>query len=360
MADIETIKQQISRRKNRIVLIPDDTVIEPTLLGSLTNGEFVSTFRAYQKLLIEMYSEIEQDPEKYGFSLTPSQTFSYTFYYRLCDFLFFTCYCGIFQDGKVKVSTADFKHMMRKHKKLNILVDLLTSYGFVFEDYTTKSESFMVSYLNNRDLMYVIYRDVEVRKKSKEWDGYFHDVIWYASYRWVEATDLQKHEKRFLSHMDISSEKFRELQYWLYDKAKEYGYHIPKDRVGGPHNSVLYQKGKKDFLYVCEREDNGENRLFVKLIIRNTFTSHPEKILALSERFANVFEDMWAACNLCVNRGGNWPADHVCSCQIHYEFNGERHKNCAHKSFYFHNPELKDIRLLSELFVLENNIKPVH
>ena len=87
---IEIIKQTVKQRKNRIKIIPDNTIIEPSLLGTMTNKEYVATFKRFQETVILMYDEIERNPEKYGFILKPDQINSNTIYYRLCDFLF--CY----------------------------------------------------------------------------------------------------------------------------------------------------------------------------------------------------------------------------------------------------------------------------
>lgn len=102
---------------------------------------------------------------------------------------------------------AEFKRMMRKHTKLNLLIDLLTSFGFEFKNYTPKSQEFTVSYLDDPNLLFVIYQDAEARKSEGIWDGEMKDTILYASYRWVEAGSSQKYGKRFLFRMDIASER---------------------------------------------------------------------------------------------------------------------------------------------------------
>ena len=77
---------------------------------------------------------------------------------------------------------AEFKRMMRKHTKLNLLIDLLTSFGFEFKNYTPKSQEFTVSYLDDPNLLFVIYQDAEARKSEGIWDGEMKDTILYASY----------------------------------------------------------------------------------------------------------------------------------------------------------------------------------
>ena len=358
MTDMEKIKEVFANLKARIIPVPDNTPIEPSLLGTLSNDEFVHAFREYQELMMAVYGEIEGDPEKYGFALSPSEKFVYTFphRFRLADFMFYMCFCGVFKDGKLTVDAAGFKEMMRKHKKINILVDLLTEYGFVFEGYTPESKSFTVSYLDNPNLMYVMHCDVAVRKETGAWGGNIEGVTSF-SYRWVEEAASQKHEKAFLYRMDLSNDVYRELQYWLYEKAKGYGYYVNPREVDTP--GVVYQKGKKSFLYVCDGDWHSKTGTYAKIIFRKGFTSHPDLVVALSERFPGVFEDTEAACDLCAafRKEGAWPADHVCGAQLYYEFEGVQRKNCAHKSFFFRDPGPEDMPLLLEAFVLENDIK---
>ena len=253
---------------------------------------------------------------------------------------------------------------MRKHTKLNLLIDLLTSFGFEFKNYTPKSQEFTVSYLDDPNLLFVIYQDAEARKSEGIWDGEMKDTILYASYRWVEAGSSQKYGKRFLFRMDIASERYREIQYWLYDKAKEYGYILQEQKICKLYSSVMYEKGSQTFLYVREYEENDETKVYAKIVLRNTFISQPEKMLDLYKRFPDVFDDLSASCDLCAEwsrernlPSKNLPENYVCGCHINYEFNGTVHKNCSHKSFYFHNPEIKDMPLLLDLFIIENKIK---
>lgn len=278
--------------------------------------------------------------------------------------MFFVCYNGTYEDGKITVDNGEFQRMMRKHNKLNAIVELLTSLGFFIENFNTKTDFFTISYKNNPNLISMLYKDSEVRKNMNEWDGYLQDAAMYFSYRWVEAIASQKYEKRFLFAMDHSSEELRELQYWLYDKAKEYGYHIPEGKISGPYSSVYYQKGSKDFLRLCEDENAIKSHLgcaiFCKIILKKIFNSCPDIVLKVSKHFPDAFKDETFGCQpSCGNRNGKPLEEFVCNCHINYEFNGVKRTNCSHSSFYFRNPKLDDMPLLLELFVLENNIKPV-
>jgi len=360
MITVDDIKKGIGTIKSKIILIPDNTVIEPSLLGELTNDEFASVFRRYQNMLAEMYGEIEKDPERYGFSPYPTLHV----YYRLCYFILYIFKCGKYSSGCVTVNKAEFKKNY-KYNKQKMLNDFLAQYGFVIEDFSTNSEAFTVSWPTEPSLMYVLSRNSEALIKTDEWGGYLIGSILYASYRWVEAANTQTHEKRFLAHMDVSSERFRELQYWLYDKAKEYGYHIPDGMIGRGYAGVLYKKGSKEFLSIFENENAVHSHInhsfFCKMILRNVFKTHPDAVTKAAAHFPDTFTDRTQGCQeWCGNRDGRPPDEFNCGCHVNFEFDGVKRTNCSHRSFYFRNPKLEDMPILFELFLLENKIKPLN
>ena len=153
--------------------------------------------------------------------------------------------------------------------------------------------------------------------------------------------------------MDGSSKPLQEIQYWLYDKAKSYGFTIQKRQ---PYNfgCVFYKKGSKSFLCVGEMEVDEQKVVFSKVIFRKIFTFDMDKVNALAKRMPGIFGNSWMNCGLC---SGTKDVKLPCRNRIEYELEGKKYKNCSCKSFYFYNPSLEDIKLILELFLIENKIK---
>jgi len=280
-----------------------------------------------------------------------------------------------FSDGKLIVCSqtglkpydpmSGFRSDTNSHKKIDLIFYKLTDFGFEFDGYDKKADSFTVSYNKNPMVLYVLHmyaKSIDYSPQTGAGDVKFNSF----SYRWVENPSEQKHEPIFLVKMDMSPRELQDIQYWLYDKAKEYGYAIDKKKPFDK-NAINYKKGSKQFMLAGEKHFGEEylgntNKIFTKVIFRNIFGSHPEKVAALAKKCPGVFGESSANCdpnckgfniNHCKGENKYKP----CSMRILYSFDEKDFANCAYKSFWFFNPTLDSFKDIFELFVIENKVK---
>lgn len=362
----ETAKQSAKIRRERIKLIPDDCKINPEYLDSMSNDEFIELFRQMQNLIIKIYEDVETAPFDWGYPKeNNTKSISGTAYNRISDFFQGLIENGEVLDEKLIVNSktipksydnkASFRIAVRTHKNIEMIINKLSNFGFCFTGYDKKAESFSVSYPNNHLLLKILQTYAKAQDDTITYSGVKFSSF---SYRWVEDHSEQKHEPIFLVKMDISPIEIQEIQYWLYDKAKEYGYSIDRKKPFDK-DCIHYTKGSKEFILVGEKHFGEEYlgnsvRMFSKVIFRNVFSSHPDKVSLLSEKFPGVFGKSYATCHRCNGRKG---ADEQCSMRICYNLNGTYYENCAYQSFNFFNPVLETFKDIFELFIIENNIR---
>jgi len=349
MINFEEIARQSAKlRRESIALIPDNCKINTQYLGSMTNDEFVAAFREMQQLIINIYADVERAPFDWGYPKKNNTEELYgVAYNRISDFFKNMISNGTYSDGRL---------LVKKHKLSEEILNKLMRFGFRFDGYTKKADSFTFSYPQNPLVLETMWKYAEAQDPTTYiWAQ--HATFASFSYRWVECPDEQKHEPIFLVKTDMSPIGLQEIQYWLYDKAKEYGYTInmkkPFDK-----NAINYTKGSKQFILVGIK--NGD--VFTKVIFRKVFETHPEKLAVLATKCPGVFGESGANCD--INCGGR-NEDHTfartkenqCSMRICYTIDGNDYENCAYKSFWFFNPTLDSFKDIFELFVIENKIK---
>lgn len=370
MENFEDIAKQSAKiRRENIKLIPNDCKINPEYLDSMSNDEFIMVFRQMQKLIIKIYEDVETAPFDWGYpNENNTKNISGTAYNRISDFFQGLIENGKITDGKLLVNSkiipkcydnkASFKNAVRTHKDIEMIINKLSDFGFYFTGYEKKAESFSVTYPKNQLIFKILQTYAKAQDDTITYGGAYSIKFASFSYRWVEDPMEQKHEPIFLVKMDMSPKEIQEIQYWLYDKSKEYGYLVDKKKPFDK-DCVHYTKGSKDFILVGERHFGEEylgntDRMFSKVIFRNIFSSHPNKVSLLSEKFPDVFGKSYATCHRCNGRKGS---DEHCSMRICYNLNGMYYENCAYQSFNFFNPTLETFKDIFELFIIENKIK---
>lgn len=341
-----TGREAATSRKKTILLIPDGVKVESNLLGSLSNDEFVSTFRESQKLIIKTYEDIERSPFDWGY---PDFYITDGYYNRVFDFLYAFVCCGELSDGVLTIDTKQFLSFtsVKRHKKPELMITGFERIGFIFNGYDKKSISFCITHPSNPNVIAVMCAYMQSFKENALHWSSAEMMKWSFSYRFVEDASTQKFETVFHSKLDLASEELREIQFWLHDEAEKCGYKID---VSHPYekNCIQYKKGSKIFLLVGEKSIDGKPIIFSKVIFRDVFISEKEKVKELCDKFPDAFK---SNCRLC---GG---IEHKCNMRIFYEIEGKPHKNCAYQSFVFHNLTFPDIIKLLELFKIENKIK---
>jgi hypothetical protein len=138
----------------------------------------------------------------------------------------------------------------------------------------------------------------------------------------------------------------QEIQLWLHAEAEKYGFAIdpnePLDK-----GCIRYKNGSKHWLLVGQPQFSWmeTDEIYAKAIFRSVL-SHDD-MAELYRRFPETFQSNCRGCN------GNNP----CKMRIEFCVDGQPRRCCAYNSFLFKNPTLDDVKLLLELFKLENKIK---
>ncbi len=346
--------------KDAIVLIPDDCVIDPQYLGSMTNQEYVAVFKYIQELIIRIYEDVEKAPFEWGYPQENNTTnLCAAAYYRVSDFFLSLMKNGIIEHDTFIVDKKGFKANLKKHKSIDSIKNKLIKFGFAFDHYEDKSATFTVSYSFNPLIFPVLLtyansnaQDYQIYQTGAD----FYEKFGSFSYRWVEDPKCQKHEPIFLMKMDMSPKELQHIGYWLYDQAKAHGFTINKKKPFDK-SCVYYTKGSKSFLPIGEKSgDHGDKTVFIKAIFRRVFESNPEDIKELINRFPDSIGHRDSLCNLC-DGNNNKSFDKPCSMRITYEIGGRAYRSCAYRSFYFYNPTPEDVKLILKLYMIENKIK---
>jgi len=345
----QTARDYVKERQNNILLIPDDVKINPACRGELTDEEFTTAFRELQRLIINIYDDIYNAPFDWGY---PDFYITGGYYNRVKDILFALFLYGECNNGILSVDGKMFfiNTSVKRHKKIEKMIEGFTQKGFVFCGYDKKAVKFIVSYPENPHVIIVLnaYLKCAAIMPGNWLIGIFKDSL---CYRLIEAP--QKYEAVFLAKMDMSSEAIRQIQYYLYNEAAKYGYKID---VHEPiqQGCILYKKGNKSFLLVGETNVSGipieRGMVSAKVTFRKAFNLAPKKFEALAKKFPTVLKSNCRGCT---------SFDKNCQWRICYEINGKTNYNCTYTSFVFRNLKLDDVKDILELFIIENKIRIV-
>ena len=142
-------------RRNELVDIPNRFEIHPDFLHNLSQDEFESAFRQIHDMYYQIYTDMSESPEAFGFPLYCVGEYDYfskeagevrtipwsPFYLLLCLFA-----CGVFE-GSAFVSDTVAVRKINKAKKTNLLLKVLTEYGFVSWNYKVLKDDLQTSML---------------------------------------------------------------------------------------------------------------------------------------------------------------------------------------------------------------------
>ena len=335
-------KTAASSRRKTIVPIPADAVIDSRCLAGLTNAQFVDAFSELQKLVCAMYDDIGKDPFGWGY---PDFYTTEGYYNILIDFLFGFVTAGNCADGVITVKGKDFRSLtsVKRHKKHETVIAGLNKMGFDISGFDKKATVFTVAYPTNPHVVTVLNSYVSnLDETSASWS--MGTPRYSLSHRFIEDAATQKYETVFHAAMDLSSERLRQMQYWLHGEAEKYGFKIDNARPLDK-NCICYQKGSKQFLLVGEREYDGADGIYSKVIFRDVFEKERDKMAELSRRFPDTLK---SNCRMCSSE---------CVMRITYDIEGEIRRNCAYNSFFFDGLTLDDVKDLAALHIAENKIK---
>jgi len=341
----QTAKEDVKNRKQDILSIPANAKIDPKHLIELTNEQFVAAFDALQQFIIACYTDIEKEPFAWGY---PDFYITEGYYNRVMDILFEFVFNGSYCDGVLTVDTKKFfvGKGVKRHKKVELMIAGFENFGFLFDGFNKKSESFRVSFSDNPHVITVLNayaNEIDTTIPDWAWGKPRHSL----SYRYIEDPSAQQYESVFLAEMDYASDEFREIQYWLHDEAAKYGFCLdPKSP-----KSLQFKKGSKEFFFVAEKVPKGlygGKGIYAKVSFLKAFENEPDKMKSFCERFPHVFrlEDKGKCCN-----------ENKCMFRMRFTFEGVSYLRCGLKNFIFDDIDLDDIKAILEMFVIENKLK---
>ena len=361
----------VQASKQRIVPIPKDTKINPEVLCGLTNDDFVTAFETLQEFVTACYDDILHNHEAWSyFPKNKGYNFSTNIgleEMHLWGTLFKFSRHGRIGDNNVLIVD---RSAFAVNKETTQLFDGFTNMGLVIDGFDKHSKEFYVTYPDNPNVLTILCNAYFTSKGCTKCgedcfnDGNCYWGLWdpttrnIFSYRFVEDPAAQQYDYPFLAMTDGEPEQIREIQYWLYAQAKKYGFRNECVSLG----CIVYMKGSpmstspKIFPLVGMLKCNRGGYTFAaKTKFQRVFETHPKKIVALAKRFPSAFGN--PAYN-CPTRCGSSP-DKMCKNNYTYEMGGIIYRTCRHSNFEFPNPTLDDVKLIFELWQLENKVKPV-
>jgi len=357
---IARAKVDVSFRRLAILPLPAEYKVNSRLLGELDNDEFSNAFKELHQLVIRCYDDIERAPFEWGY---PDYKATDGYYNRVMNVLFAIVFHGNCMNGKLIVDGAKFfaDNIIKRHKKIELMISGFGQMGLCFEGFGKKAQSFRVSYPDNPHVMTVLCAYVSRANTAiKEWA--WGKAMNSLSYRYIEDPATQPYHQIFLAEMDYASDKMREIQQWLYHEAEKYGYTIDPNEWGGG-GGILYKKGSKKFLNIWESEAGGVKTVRTKTSFIKIFEAEPKQARILCNRFPHIFNlDNPGMCcggitpDMVSGKPGGW--DKRCPFRMYFKFDGVAYLRCGLGNFTFENISFDDVKVILDMFLLENKIKP--
>jgi len=176
------------------------------------------------------------------------------------------------------------------------------------------------------------------------------------SYRFVEDDATQTREAFFLAKTDGEPKQLREVYYWLYDEAVKHRYAPAGHEYMG---CLSYKKGSKEWLLLGSGSSYHEDEFLhspnyaiaAKVRFWRVFQTNPTEIEVLMKRFPKSFGRPWTQCYRCK------PTANECNRRVAFKKVSDDYYHCGHHHYlFFHDPNLDDVKLILELFKIENKI----
>lgn len=365
MGDALLISKWALIRRNELVDIPDKLNIHPDFLQGISHQEFENTFRDIGGMFYQMYSDMADNPQRFGLPLYKEEEYDYfsnqarevrsapwqMFYFLFCLFA-----CGNFKGNEFITDTAEVRKI-NKAKKTSILLEALCDYGFVFDGikkYKLSSGDYLeIDYPDNRNVLTVL-SVIAVKVKNTQ----LKDVKNYYSNRTAFSNGFIGWNYKVLAegrytcslaeggdyvadkmHDDADREAVAVLDKILmvYGAVRQKG-----DPNEGP--SLRYFRGKSSVYDYALTSDMG--KLYLELRIRNA-QNCLEYVRKCPERIAEMFRHSDAGC---LNRRND-----TCRSGVKYVFEQEErwHCGCCGAPFRIH-PVAEDIPYYLKLMELGN------
>lgn len=230
-------QEYLAIRKEKIILIPEDCVIDQKRLCGLSNDEFVSTFKMLQETISVIYDNAIKDPEAWGYPLE-----SYVIqqenwggargvrYERIPDVL-----AALFTEGKIidktlYVDIGVFKNKVKKHKHYTLVLRKLTEFGFEISGFEKGAKEYVISFPDDDNAIIVMHSYIQAAAEVYSiWKPAYQGMMREAFvgclfFRFIEEKQKQKYDMIFHVMTDTFTEEYRSMCMMLYDKAVQTGH----------------------------------------------------------------------------------------------------------------------------------------
>lgn len=363
MNDTFLISKWALIRRNELADIPENLEIHPDFLQSLSHEVFESAFREVGDLFYQMYTDIADDPQRFGLPLYQADEYDYfsaqarearSAPWQLFNFLFCLFACGDFQGNAFLADTAAVRQI-NKAKRTNMLLDALGDYGFVFEgikkNQLSSADQMVIDYPDNHAVLNVLSA---VAKKVNDTQlkgvkNYYSNMIVFSNafIGWnhkILSEDM--HTCSLAKGCDYVADKMHDAAdkevIAALDNIFMEGGAVRKmgDSNEGP--SIRYYRGKASIYEYALTSDCG--KLYLELRIRNA-----QNCLAyLSECPERIVEMFRYSDKGCQNR-----VNGTCKSGVKYVFEQEEkwHCGCCGAPFRIH-PVMEDIPYYLKLMEL--------
>lgn len=339
--------------KDTLVFIPPNAKIAPFLLGKLTNGQFIEAYKSLQNLIYEIYDDIEHgSPFDWGWLDWRAITGEGINHNRVMMVFGALVESSCIENDMLIVDKKIFyqHNICKPIANIKLMFKKFSGKGFLIEEFDNKQSAvFRVSYPRKPNLITVLHTYFN--------RGYGNNSKYTFSYRFVEDPTVQSREAFFLAQTDGEPLPIREIYFWLYDEAVKYGF-VPMgfEKMG----CYVYKKESQEWLLLGNGSSYHEDeflhsvnyKLAVKTRFYHVFQTHQDKIGDLMKRFPSSFGRPWTQCFMCKKNSLD------CKYRINFKLSSNDYYHCAkHHYLYFHDPNFDDVKVICELFKLENNIK---
>ncbi|MHB1150853.1 MAG: hypothetical protein ACYCWE_11215 [Eubacteriales bacterium] len=354
------IQQFIAIRREKLIAIPDDFLIDPNRLNGLTNEEYITAFRYLQETVAAIYDDIITSLEAWGYTLEPYDgsvspgDYNLSSRERLADVLEAIGTLGLLKNDSLIVSIAAYKEKVKKHKKNQLILEGLQNFGFEIDGTQKGSTEYNISFLDNPHVPAVFKSYMQAATEAmaptkqtlhcamKALFGCFF-------YRLIEDKSKQMYNTIFLVMTDTFTPEARDMCMTLYDEAERLGYNYVS-YYNDCHHQISFTKGSKSFLYLMFNFITKE--IHTRIIMHYIMTDENIHFIhELPDHLQANFKN--STCTFC---GGNKPPDGSCTMRITYDWNGVTTRACAYQSFKFNNLHKKDLPYIIDVFKHEFNI----
>jgi hypothetical protein len=349
-------QKKAMEKRDKIIFIPENTIIKKECLAGVDNDAFVKCFRHMQDMAYHVYDDMITNFAEYGIKGEINKDGYFNLVSCFGDVLYQIALLGELGNGMLAVNINRFKERTKKHK-YNLIINRLRDNGFDVTNHNGKvfikgEDYFTLSYPDMPEVVnvlksYALLMEGYLNGVKPSYLFYMTDIYNFANfqYRFVEDESTREYPNPvFTTEIDLYSENDKKLLCWLYDEADKFSY-----TLGTGLATVLdFRKGSKSFLSLTEDENKKIN---TRIILRKVIDTHMKMLYALPNYLQESFTV--STCSYC---NGRKTTEGKCNMRIDYNWYDQPMRGCAYHSSKFPDIKYEDLPLILDLFKVEFNI----